>query len=99
MNPTIPEEVVRALVEILRIGLLRIRGLGNAGNAAECSTEADHLHNIPFVLQSPSRDSVSFYWTVCRPAFLSATRCNIDQFGTPWEVVASYLTPRYPADE
>jgi hypothetical protein len=79
------DEIKRILLEILRVGLLRIRAYGNSGLAEACSVEADHLHNLPVLIQSLSRDQLLFYYNVERPAFLNATTSNVDEFKQRWD--------------
>jgi hypothetical protein len=80
----VEDEIKVVLLEILRVGLLRIRGLGSSGYADECSLEADHLHNLPWVIQSFSEDSLLFYWNVARTSYLSPTSSNVEAFTTLW---------------
>lgn len=78
-------DVVRILLEIIRVGLLRIRMFGDSGLATACRIEADHLHNIPELISSPSMARVKFYYEVEREAFLDATSSNVDSFTELWE--------------
>ena len=66
-------DVARIVLEILQLGTLRIRSLGWSGNARRCAIEADHLHNLPALLLSPSAALLSFYWEVEKPAFQGAS--------------------------
>jgi hypothetical protein len=43
-------------MQILRIGLLRIRAFGEEGLADRCAIEADHLHNLPEIVHSGRLD-------------------------------------------
>ena len=73
------------LLMILRIGLLRIRALGMDGAAQQCSVEADHLHNLPMLIQSPRLQEILHYYNVERPGFLRSTTTNTDEFALQWE--------------
>lgn len=79
------DEINRILLDILRVGLLRIRAYGNLGLAEACSVEADHLHNLPALIGSLSRELLLFYFNVERPAFLNATTANVDEFQRLWD--------------
>jgi hypothetical protein len=79
------DEIKRILLDILRVGLLRIRAFGNSGLADACSAEADHLHNLPVLIQSLRREELLYYYDVERPAFLSVTTSDVDQFRALWE--------------
>jgi len=78
-------EIRTILLNILRIGLHRIRTLGMDGAAEQCSVEADHLHNLPELVQSPRPELVSYYYNVERAGFLRCTRLNADEFMPEWE--------------
>ena len=47
------EELDGILLEILREGLLRIRGRGWDGRPDQCAIEADHLRNLPELIRNP----------------------------------------------
>src|SRR4051794_19292143 len=63
-------ELKAAIAEILYVGLLRVRNAGSAGDAALCMIEADHLHNLPALLQNPAEDLLEFYLETERDAYL-----------------------------
>jgi hypothetical protein len=78
-----------AVLEILQIGLLRIRAAGFAGDAKACASEADHLHNLPGILKADRCDElVDYYYRIERPAFLARVKSNADQFQAPWTELA-----------
>ncbi|HLJ88973.1 MAG TPA: hypothetical protein VKZ53_19290 [Candidatus Angelobacter sp.] len=79
------EEIREALLQILGIGLLRIRMLGNDGLADECSIEADHLHNLLELVRSCSMELLRYYYHVERPCFLQGTSLNTEEFKTQWD--------------
>lgn len=85
------DEIRTILLEILRIGLLRIRAFGSAGNAQACSIEADHLHNLPAAIESRRRDLLLYYYNVERPAFIERTTSPTDQFKLRWKRLASLI--------
>jgi hypothetical protein len=63
-------EVRVALVGLLRTSLLRIRRAAAAGDTALCFIEADHVHNLPTLLESYSEELLRFYLNVERDAYL-----------------------------
>lgn len=79
------DEIRSVLLEILRTGLLRIRALGNSGDAEGCSLEADHLHNLPEIIRSLGWDLLQYYFTVERPDFLSRGPRGAEQFDPLWD--------------
>ncbi|QDU14001.1 hypothetical protein [Gimesia maris] len=66
-----PDEIAEVLLRILNVGLLRIRKSGSEGHAEECETEADHIHNLPAILQDYSPELLEYYWNVERAGFLT----------------------------
>jgi hypothetical protein len=81
-----------AVLEVLRIGLLRIRAHADAGNAEACSIEADHLHNLPGILKADRCDElVDYYYKIERPAFLARVKSNADHFQAPWTDLAKAI--------
>lgn len=66
-----PDEIAEVLLRILNVGLLRIRKSGSEGHAEECETEADHIHNLPAILQNYSPELLVYYWNVERTGFLA----------------------------
>jgi len=57
-------------LSIIRCALLNIRYLGNLGKAADCSIEADHVHNIPELLATEVPGKEKYYWEVERKIYL-----------------------------
>jgi hypothetical protein len=88
-----PEEIARILLEILRVGLLRIRALGWDHNPSRCAAEADHLHNLPMIITSYSPDSLQAYWTSARATLLDSGYKDFADFERLWERLAPHLPP------
>jgi len=76
-------QISEILARILRTGLLRIRAQGAHGMAAQCSLEADHLHNLPDLILQPRLDLLRYYFNIERTAFLSEA-ANVEQFSEDW---------------
>jgi hypothetical protein len=64
------EEVREILLEILSVGLLRIRVAGWSGKSEQCANEADHLHNVPETIRECSVRSLSRYYDLGRTGYL-----------------------------
>jgi hypothetical protein len=91
---TCPDDIADILLEILKIGILRIRMEGWNKNPARCAIEADHLHNLPNLLAHFSEDLLRFYWEVERPSYIDQNSPeSITQFSTLWDRLAPYLPP------
>jgi hypothetical protein len=70
---TCPPDIATILLSILTHGLLRVRAAANSGDAAHAALEADHLHNIPALLQHYSPELLRYYWEVERPGYAART--------------------------
>lgn len=68
-----PPEISRILLEIVAMGLLRIRALGWSGDAEGCAIEADHIHNVPDLLAHFSPERLAYYWEVERNSYIDRT--------------------------
>ena len=86
-----PPALSTIITDILYHGLLAIRA---SGEPTECTLIADHLHNLPHLLQDYSVDSLQYYWDVERPCF--AERCTVDQLEF-WESKWERLRPHIEA--
>ena len=78
------ERITQVLLETLRVGILRIRAAAFAGRAEECALEADHLHNLPSVIQSRRPELLQYYLTVERPAF-ERRAPHAEEFSPLWD--------------
>jgi hypothetical protein len=94
-----PPEIAEILLEILRLGLLRIRLMGWGGDSGRCAVEADHLHNLPALLTNFSPDLLRYYWEAERPGFLSQSENNsLGGFEELWNRLAPFVA-REPVSE
>jgi len=95
-----PDAIVETVLEILRVGLLRIRYHAAAGDPERCVIEADHIHNLPSLIANYSPDLLAFYCTVERPAFerRSSPR-DVADFLPLWNRLAGNQSASAPAAE
>ncbi len=70
-----PPALSTALLDILANGLLRARAAGWSGDAERAAFEADHVHNLPALLQHFSPEALQYYWDSERLAY--ATRLDL----------------------
>jgi hypothetical protein len=68
-----PDEIAAVVLEILRMGAIRIRAFAGAGESKKCFLEADHLHNLPCILSDYRAERLRYYWDVERPSFIRQT--------------------------
>jgi hypothetical protein len=66
-------ETAEILLEILKTGLLRIRALAWSEDAKRCAVEADHLHNLPYLLAHCDADALAYDWDVERALYMDQT--------------------------
>lgn len=80
-----PPEIAMVLADILQHGFLRIRSEGWSGRADRCAVEADHLHNLPYILADYRPELLEFYWTVERGVYIAQSEgVNIRDFERLW---------------
>lgn len=88
----------RAYLELLEWGLLATRDQAHAGHARLCEIEADHIHNIPSLIDEPDERRHLYYINKERGLFLQrlgevadAEYVERRRFycSEPWQVLAS----------
>ena len=86
-----PPHIAETILEIIRLGILRIRSYGWAGASERCAEEADHLHNLPDLLTDFSLDRLKYYWDIERPAFLHRCGESATAFEPLWQQLVTYF--------
>ncbi len=72
--------------------MLAIRTLGWDGRADRCALEADHLHNLPRLLEDYRPELLLYYWDVERPAYIErATMEPLASFEPLWRRLESHI--------
>ncbi len=84
------QEIRTILLDILRLGLLRIRVLGWNGDADNCAIEADHLHNLPEIAREPKLESLTYYYEIERSVFIKGAR-QLTEFEDRWNSLGQIL--------
>ena len=86
-----PTEVSKPVLEILRIGILRIRAFGFEKDASRCASEADHLHNLPGLLISYQPGALKCYLEVEQPIFVEKSQGrSVADFEKHWAQLKAY---------
>jgi hypothetical protein len=85
-----PPDVAEVLAEILHWALVRIRGVGFSGDARRCAQEADHVHNLPALIQNYSPDLLLYYWKIERLSFVKHAQ-ESRVFEEPWKRLESLV--------
>ena len=86
---TCPPEIAAVVTEILTRGILRVRMAGWRGDAARCALEADHMHNLPNLLQRYSPELLSYYLDCEISSFLDKVGCD-PEFEPLWEQLQKF---------
>jgi hypothetical protein len=68
-----PPIVQASLLTILKFGLLNIRYHAERKSSERCAIEANHLHNIPGLLENFSIDLLKFYIDIEMPQYVRET--------------------------
>lgn len=87
------EELRKVLLSILEIGLQRIRNLGHAERPEACNEEAYHLHNVPHLVDTLSKDELLYYLDVERECYLRGKPENVEQFRVAWDRLEALVRP------
>jgi hypothetical protein len=83
-------EMSEIVLELIRTGILRIRAAGWENQPELCAHEADHIHNLPRLLQDYAPELLDYYWNVERPAYVaSSTLTSLSE----WEPLWTRLMP------
>jgi hypothetical protein len=90
-NMNCPSAIADILLEIIQLGVLRIRAQGWEGNPGRCAVEADHIHNLPALVQDYSPDRLKYYWEVERPSFVSRSAgASLTSFEPLWDELSRH---------
>src|SRR5258708_28373352 len=85
------DQIKNILLDLTNVGLLRIRAFGNSGDAKACAEEADHIHNLPHIVQSFRLEEVDYYYNISRHSFVGGAKGSVAQFGALWEELGRLL--------
>jgi hypothetical protein len=88
-----PPIVQTSLLTILKIGLLNIRYYADGRNLERCAIEANHLHNIPGLLEKFSIDLLKFYIDVERTQYIRETKDQVlEEIRDAWTELTHWLS-------
>jgi hypothetical protein len=87
-----PVEIAAILTDIITIGLLHIRTLGWSGNSQRCAIEADHIHNLPYLLINFAPQRLVYYWEAERASFVNQTpRSDLAVLEPLWQRLSPHV--------
>src|SRR4051794_32294224 len=85
-------EIKEVLQEILTTGLLRIRSMAWSGDAGRCAIEADHIHNLPYLLVQGDSEGLAYYWEVERTSYIDQSKPDQLSVWEPlWQRLQSHV--------
>jgi hypothetical protein len=88
-----PPIIQASVLRILKLGLLNIRSYAEAKNLERCAIEANHLHNIPSLLDKFSIQLLKFYMDVEMPQYVRETNNQVlEEFRHSWVDMAGWIT-------
>jgi hypothetical protein len=88
-----PAIVQASLFTILKLGLLIIRSEAERKNSERCAIEANHLHNIPGLLDNFSVDALKYYIDVEAPQYVRESNEQIpEEFRRAWTELTDWLS-------
>ena len=89
-----PDEVARVALEIIRNAVLSIRVAGWQHDVEYCALEADHIHNLPSLILSYSKEKLEYYLNIERPCYVDKIKersGNPEAFRAQWEKLEQFL--------
>jgi hypothetical protein len=88
-----PPVIQASLLTILKLGLLNFRYYAQGKNLERCVIEANHLHNIPGLLENFSIDLLKYYIDIERPQYVRETNDQVlEKIRGAWSELADWLS-------
>lgn len=88
----IPPEVQASLLAIVEIGIVNIRSQCEGRRYDSCEAEANHIHNLPALVQNFSADKVAYYLEVELPQYVREVGNHPRGDLLPhWEILKGWL--------
>ena len=87
----LPEDVQKALLEVLSVTLLSIRNFSKKADL--CYAFSDHVHNVPSLIANYSPGKFRYYWEVERPIFIRTIQelqFAFTLFDGPWSILEKH---------
>ncbi len=90
-----PDQINKAILEILQTACLSIRAAGWKDDTRYCALEADHVHNMPSLLLKPNLEGLKYYLEVSRADYLKQIK-EMDSGRQPlgcesqWRILEEY---------
>lgn len=92
-----PPDIAETILQIIRYGILRARAAAWSGDSARSAIEADHIHNLPDLLQNYSPDKLQYYWEGEKPAFVAkVAHDGLGRFQDFWQALEAQVESLTP---
>jgi hypothetical protein len=85
-----PPAIAEVILDIIQTGILRIRASAWSGDVAQAADEADHIHNLPTLLQCYSPELLKYYWDMERASILER-KLDIVELEKLWQRLRPYV--------
>jgi len=93
-----PPIIQENLLRILKYGLLNIRYYARGKNLERCAIEANHLHNIPALLETFSVDLLKYYIDIEVPEYVRETNNQVpEEFRLAWIALTDWVSQQSSA--
>jgi hypothetical protein len=87
-----PEDVRAPLLYIIETGLLVIRRHADLNDSERCGVEANHLHNLPSLVENCSPERLKYYLEVEVPQYIRETNDAIPgKVREAWNALRAWL--------
>jgi hypothetical protein len=93
-----PPIIQESLLSILKYGLLNIRYYASGKNLERCVIEANHLHNIPSLLENFSVKLLKFYIDIEVREYVRETDNQVlEEFRLAWIALTDWVSQQSSA--
>jgi len=97
-----PPGISVVILDILYKGVVRTRFAGRAGDADWAAREADHIHNLPWLVRNFSLAALQKYLESQVPYYTDqSSRSGVapTEFERHWEILRQYLNAEYTPND
>jgi hypothetical protein len=87
-----PPDIADVIAELLYRGVIRARGFAHPGHEKRCFLEADHVHNLPHIINDFKIERLQYYWDIERPLFMKCVPASETQDLAPlWDQLGELM--------
>lgn len=87
-----PPDIADVVAELLYRGVIRTRAFAHPGYEKRCFLEADHVHNLPHIINDFRVERLQHYWNIERPLFMRSVPASETQDLAPlWDQLSDLM--------